>query len=334
MPISTVQRFPHNRVLLPRTRLAYVHLRNLLSDAKRDRAARVSGYVAIWLPEEMLILFMQNGELINATICDAKGSRAVSIARALERVPPEPEYGEISFCSAEEEQLDCMFAVQTTAPLAWPERVSVTDPAVLFPYLGATTFDGLIEVMFTDSANYLVFVNGMVERSYMAGDGHGHGHGHTHDAHAANDRIARLFAHARPGDLKVRRWAAIPQLGIQAPPALVQAYKDLASGLIGSLVKGGRASAPAIGEHARQALLETYPVLDGIALSDVPARTDVVVDTETLTMGVAAWVREVMWTAVDHDAMAPEQLLKELTWERRHMFQSAGLYEHIPWKVL
>ena len=30
----------HSRVLLPRTRLAYVHLRNLLTDAKRDRAAR------------------------------------------------------------------------------------------------------------------------------------------------------------------------------------------------------------------------------------------------------------------------------------------------------
>ena len=31
-------RYPHTRVLLPRTRLAYVHLRNLLTDAKRDRS--------------------------------------------------------------------------------------------------------------------------------------------------------------------------------------------------------------------------------------------------------------------------------------------------------
>ena len=48
---------------LPRTRLAYVHLRNLLTDAKRDRSARVSGYVAIWLPEEFLVLYLQRGEL-------------------------------------------------------------------------------------------------------------------------------------------------------------------------------------------------------------------------------------------------------------------------------
>ena len=50
MPIVAGLRFPHSRVMLPRTRLAYVHLRNLLTDAKRDRSARLSGYVAVWLP--------------------------------------------------------------------------------------------------------------------------------------------------------------------------------------------------------------------------------------------------------------------------------------------
>ena len=48
-------RYPHGRVLLGRTKLAYVHLRNLLTDAKRDRTARVAGYVAIWLLEEFLV---------------------------------------------------------------------------------------------------------------------------------------------------------------------------------------------------------------------------------------------------------------------------------------
>jgi hypothetical protein len=332
MPISTVQRFPHTRVLLPRTRLAYVHLRNLLSDAMRDRGARVSGYVAIWLPEELIILYMQGGELVNATCRDAKSWCALSIARALSKVPPEPEYGEITFAAADDEQIDCMFATQTLPPLAFPEKIAVTDPAVLFPYLGATTFDGLVEVILVDAVSYLVFVNGMVERSYISGEGHGHGHSHSN--HSPTDKISRLFTQAKPGELKIRRWAEVPVIGVQAPPALVQAYKDLATGLIGTLVQGGRASAPAIAEHARQALLEEHPVLDGLVLSDRPAKGDVVADTATLTQGVAAWVREVMWTAVDHDSITPEKLLHDLTWERRHMFQSAGLYEAIPWKVM
>jgi hypothetical protein len=41
-----------------------------------------------------------------------------------------------------------------------------------------------------------------------------------------------------------------------------------------------------------------------------------------------------MWAATDHDAMAPDTLLKELVWDRRHMFQSAGLFDQIPWKVI
>src|SRR3954471_8323035 len=90
-------RYPFTRVLLPRTRLAYIHLRNLLTDAKRDRSARISGYVAIWLPEEFLVLYLQKGELVNATVSDGKTFTGIAINAAVEKVPTEPEYGEICF---------------------------------------------------------------------------------------------------------------------------------------------------------------------------------------------------------------------------------------------
>jgi hypothetical protein len=67
-PIRDAIRYPAKRVLLQRTRLAYVHLRNLLTDAKRDRSARVSGYVAVWMPEELLVLYLEEGEVVNATV--------------------------------------------------------------------------------------------------------------------------------------------------------------------------------------------------------------------------------------------------------------------------
>src|ERR1044072_6517096 len=90
-------KFPSSRVLLPRTRLAYVHLRNLLSDAKRDRSARISGYVAISLLEELVVLYLVRGEVANATVRDTRASHAIAIAGALEKIPAEPEYGEIAF---------------------------------------------------------------------------------------------------------------------------------------------------------------------------------------------------------------------------------------------
>src|ERR1051325_1631775 len=251
-------RFPYTRVLLPRTRLAHIHLRNLLNDAKRDRAARISGYVAIWLPEELVILYLRAGEVANATTRDAKGCRALAISTALEKVPSEPEYGDICFHEADAEQLSCMFATHAEPAEPWPDGLHSHNPATLFPYLMSLTFDGVLEIVANDSVNYLVFRNGSVARAFLASTHHG----------TIVDRVAKLFAReGRDSKLAVQRWAVPKPLPVQAPVALVQAYRDLACALVKRLVDDGRESAPAIAEHARQNLLATHPVLDGISLA-------------------------------------------------------------------
>lgn len=315
-------RFPYTRVLLPRTRLAYVHLRNLLTDAKRDRAARVAGYVAIWLPEELLILYLSDGELFNATVGDASGWRGLPLAQALDKVPSEPEYGEICFHEAPEEQLAAMFMSQTIGTEPWPAGLDAHDPGKVFPYLMATTFDGVIEIAATDTLNYLIFQNGTVERAFIAAGGEG----------TVVERVTRLFA--REGkDVQLRRWPGHLVLPVQVAPQLVAAYRELAQGVVQRLVDGGRSAAPKIAEQARQNLLTSYPELDAISFNGrVPS--DPLCDGDCLTEAVAALVQEVLWTAADHESQPPEQILKELTWPRRHMFQSAGLYERLPWKVI
>src|SRR5687768_6434720 len=95
-------RYPHSRVMLPRTRLAYIHLRNLLTDAQRDRSQRRSGYVAVRLPEEFVGLYLQRRDVVNATVMDPRGSRATPTTAALEYIPRQPEYGEICFHEAED----------------------------------------------------------------------------------------------------------------------------------------------------------------------------------------------------------------------------------------
>ena len=324
MPHATTGlRFPFARVLLPRTRLAYIHLRNLLTDAKRDRAARVSGYVAIWLPEEFVTLYMHDGEVVNASMREKGVSSVIAIAKALEMVPHEPEYGEICFHEAEEAQLACMFITQTTQAEPWPEGLAINDPAVLFPYLMATTFDGVVEILADDMVNYLLFKNGSVERAFLAAGSHG----------TLAERVARLFPREGRTGARLQRWSGIPSLSAQAPPALVQAYRDLATGLVQRLIAQGKEGAPAIAEQARQNLLPQHAALEGFSFNGRGGR-DPISETDKLTAAVAAWMKEVIWAAVDHDVLPPEQLIKELTWERRHMFQSAGLYEQLPWRVV
>ena len=40
-----------------------------------------------------------------------------------------------------------------------------------------------------------------------------------------------------------------------------------------------------------------------------------------------------MWAAAPPEGTTPGRLVGDLTHERRHMFQSAGLFEALPWKV-
>ena len=315
-------RFPYARVLLPRTRLAYVHLRNLLTDAKRDRAARVSGYVAVWLPDELVTLYLQQGEVVNATTFDGKTFVVVPIGTAIAKVPQEPEYGEICFHETEDEQLSCMFTAQTAPVDAWPAELRVGDPNVLFAYLMSTTFDGMVEIRSDGALNYLLFVNGNLERSYLAGP----------DGASMLERISQLFAGQPKVEVSVRRWQKLLPLPVQASPALIQAYRELLAGLVERTTAGGSSSARAIAEHARQSLLAKHPSLDGFAFTERPV-DEPVADSAELTAAIAAWIQEFMWTAADHDRSSPEEMLRDAVWERRHIFQSAGLFDRIPWKV-
>lgn len=318
-------RFPHGRVFLPRTKLAYVHLRNLLSDAKRDRAARVHGYVAIWLPEELVLLFMQSGELVNAThTSNGKTYEPLPIGEALARVPPEPEFGAICFHEADDEQLACMYASQSTPCEPWPDELDPRDPSSLFPFLMSSMFDGTVEIMTDGMVNYLVIRDGTVHRAYLADESSG----------PVVERVARLFGgEPRKATLLVRRWAVPLALPVQAAPALIQAYRELVYGVITRLVEHGNESAPAVAEHARLELARTHPALANFSSTNGRVTRDPVADTASLTTGVAAWMSDVLWTAMGHDAPPPEQLLRDLTRERRHMFQSAGLYDRLPWRV-
>lgn len=317
-------RFPHGRVFLPRTKLAYVHLRNLLSDAKRDRAARVHGYVAIWLPEELVLLFMQNGELVNATATkNGRAYETLPIAEAVAKVPAEPEFGAICFHEAEDEQLACMFTAQAQPPDPWPDELAPQEPAALFPFLMSSMYDGTVEINADGCVNYLILRDGSVQRAYLS------------DRHQGQtvERVARLFSpEGRKGPPYVRRWPVPAPLPVQAAPALIQAYRELVAGVIQALTSHGSESALALAEHARVELSQAHGALTSFSTNGRPTR-DPVADTAALSTAVAAWLSELLWAAVGHDAPPPEKLIGELTRERRHMFQSAGLFERLPWRI-
>lgn len=324
LPAATLH-YPHDRVLLSRTRLAYVHLRNLLTDAKRDRAAKVYGYVSVWLPEELLLLYLQEGEVVNATATvDGVNFRSLSIAEAIAMVPSAAEFGEICFHEADDEQLATMYWSQVLEPVSWPAELNVHDPAAVFAFLGATMHDGVVEVHAENGGvHYGIVRGGSVARGYFADAGPG----------TADARLTALLAGGRiSGRKKTRLWPVPPPLPVQAPPAMIQAYRDLMGAIVKRLTDAGADGAASVAEHARKMLTERHPCLERFSLTH-PHPRDPVTEAPALSEAVGAWIGELLWTVTPPDGTMPGRLVGELARERRHMFQSAGLFDALPWPV-
>ena len=323
MPAHAAQlRYPHGRVLLGRTKLAYVHLRNLLTDAKRDRTARVAGYVGIWLPEEFIILFLREGEVVNAVRATARGNEAIAISSALARIPAEPEFGEIAFMEAPVDLLVCMYHSLVFPPESWPADFAAGDPRVLFPYMRDKQFSGLVEVVNRDTANYLVFHDGLVEQTYVADD---NGAGRT-------EQLARVFGPTMPRPrARARAWPGPLRMPAQAPAALVLAYRELIARMYSELGSYGVPVPSAVGERVRDALITRHPSLKQFAAGAKPE--DPADDGDEVTAAVAAWVTETVREALDGDEEAALSVVKAAARERRHMLHAAGFLSALPWEL-
>jgi len=261
--------------------------------------------------------------VVNATVTrDGRAYEAVAIADAIARVPTEPEFGEVTFQEADDEQLACMFHAQTTPPVAWPAELGdPRDPRTLFPHLASQFFDGTVVLSIDLAMNYLVLRDGTVVRAFLA------------DAQPGPvvERVRRLFLQdARRGHTEIRRWAVAPPLPVQAPPALLQAFREIGDSLVRQLVQAGAESAPAVAEHARRQVALRFPAMS--AVGNGADLTHLVIDSRTLTDAAAAWFQEVLWAAPPQ-TRTPEEVLREITRERRHMLQSAGFYDALPWRV-
>ena len=324
MPANAAQlRYPHGRVLLARTKLAYVHLRNLLSDAKRDRTARVAGYVGIWLPDEFVLLFLREGEPVNALRVNANGAEPVSIGDAVARVPAEPEFGEICFHEAPAEQLVCMYHTLRTSPAPWPDNLAPTDPRALFPHLKDANFTGVIEVVLRDTVNYLVFRDGLIDQMYLADD----------LGTERSEQLARLFGPPSPRPrVRVRGWPAPLAMPAQAPPGLVAAYRELVDRLYAEMALAGVPVPAAVGERVRTSLVDRHPSLHAFARGTT-TQDDPAADQEEVTAAVAAWMGETLREALDGDDAAAARLIKTAARERRHMLHAAGFLSSLPWEI-
>jgi hypothetical protein len=182
--------------------------------------------------------------------------------------------------------------------------------------------DGVVEVIADGAVHYVVVASGTPVRGYFTD-------ARTGEVTARLRLLLEDGTYAAPP--LVRLWARPEALPAQASPALIQAYRDLMAALVDRLRAAGVAAAADILEGARRSLVQRHPLLDRFSPSH-PTIKDPVTDTPALSAAVGAWITDVMWAAAPDDHPA-EEIIREVTEARRHMFQAAGLYDALPWKV-
>ena len=317
--------FPQTSRLIHRTRLAFIHLDNLLAFAKRDRDGRIDGYLAVHLPDECLLVLLRKGEAVNAASMHSAGRQVITIGEALKRMRAEVERGELTYCAAPMEQLAWMYescaATHEARPLD-PQR-----PDLLFPTLADEKVSGVLELISNGRVSYLKFAEGKYSGGYFCD---------KPEALAVPKYVESLFQPGGDGGapgLSAVVFPAVPELPAQAPNALVNTYRELYWRIVDAVdreIPGeGRKRAQKVatalaGDHAALGLLT---VARGAEVADAVVRPD------ELVAALSDWTLQLLeGVEIMMPGIAP-RVLHDCTKEHRYVLQAAGFYTRLPWPV-
>jgi hypothetical protein len=317
--------FPQSGRLIYRTRLAFIHLDNVLSFAKRDRDGRIDGYLVAWLPDECLLLLLRKGEAVNAVSLHTTGRGVIPIVEAVRRMRAEVERGELAYCAAPLEQLAWMYQ-SCAAPLSI-KPVDARHPQALFPALAQEHATGVLELISNGRVSYLRFEDGHFAGGYFC---------NRPESVPVPKYVESLFRDGPDGQTPTLSAVLFPhtaELPSQAPLALVQTYRDLYWRITDAVEQ----ELPGEGRRRAQRVsagLETdHRALATIGTPQGTELADSVLQPDELALALGDWAKQLLEAVeVMMPGTAPK-VLKEATREHRYVLQAAGFYERLPWSV-
>jgi hypothetical protein len=317
--------FPQTGRLIHRTRLAFIHLDNVLSFAKRDRDGRVDGYLVAWLPDECLVLLLRAGEAVNAVSLHTTGREVIPIAEALRRMEAEAERGELAYCTAPLEQLAWMY--QSCAETFSVKTVDARRPDALFPTLAKEQATGVLELISNGRVSYLRFDGGRFAGGYFCN------RPESLSVPKYAESLFRDTPDGNPPALSARLFPNVAGLPVQAPAVLVNTYRELfwriADAVEHELPSEGKRRA----QRVAAGLGATHRALEVLAAPRDAVLTDSVVQPEELALALTEWTRQLLdGVEILMPGTAP-QVLRDATRVHRYVLQSAGFYDRLPWPV-
>src|SRR5438552_1948876 len=317
--------FPQVNRLIHRTRLAFVHLDNLLAFAKRDRDGRVDGYITAYLPEECLLLFFRKGEAVNAASLHTGGRQVVTITEALRRMRAEVERGELTYCAAPMEQLAWMY--QSCAVPLQARPLDPSNPGMVFPALQQEKTSGVLELISDGRVSYLRFTEGRFVGGYYCD---------KPDAQSVGKFLEAQFqpgAAGAPPAISAVVFPPASDLPQQAPNALINTYRELYWRIVDEVEKEFPGEAKRRAQKVSGGIVGQHKAIAILSAARGAETPDAVVQPEELANALTDWSLQLLQgVEVIMPGTAPK-ILREATREHRYVLQSAGFYGRLPWQV-
>ncbi|HEX6039012.1 hypothetical protein [Longimicrobium sp.] len=322
-----IYRFPWDSAYLPRTKLAYVNLPGILSDGKRDRQARVPGFVAVQLGERCFMIFMRQGEPFFAARITPAGRGPAALSEVLRLCATESERGEggqIGYYGASEDQLRAMLSTVVHEPLPLSTEVDPARPDLLFPKLRERGFSGVLELCDGGRKHYLVFQDGGFRTGWFT---------ERDESMPIPDFLRGLFTLG--AGLAVGLYPALDALPVQAGPGFVDLYRRIIGGTLREVALAtGRETALGIVQRGQGLAALEHPVVASFDITpEGRVMGDPVASPEKLTDGVARWMTEVLIAAADHHGVDPAGVVEKVGRDSRFVLQEHGFFARLPWAL-
>jgi hypothetical protein len=316
--------FPARRVQIARTRIAFIHLDNLVHFAKNDRDGRVDGYIAVYLSDELLLLFLHGGDLTTAVSFTTNGRSVVPLAAALRRMREQLARGELLFCEAPLEQLAWMY--QSGAAPAQPHPTAAADRARVLDALKDERHTGVVELIADGLVSYLQLEDGQFRTGYFADAGG--------DNTPPSDLLQQLAARsAAAGTVAVNVFPATAELPAQPPPALIDAYREVFWRIVEIAEREVPGEAMRRALALRDTLAPIHTPLTVLGAERGKPAVPVVTTPEAMTSGLADWALQLLeQLEIIAPGVAPG-VLRDATRDQRYVLQRAGFYTRLPWPV-
>jgi hypothetical protein len=317
--------FPASDTLLARTRMVYLHLDNLLSFAKRDRDGKVDAYFLGYLPDELILLFFQKGELVTAAGIGSGQRSVLPITEAVRRLKADPERSEAAYCAAPLAQLELMY--QACAAPAEPWVVDSNHPERIFPRVAEEALTGGLEVISNGRVNYLQFDHGKFTGGFL------YARPESVPLPAYIEGLFQLDAEGVPPALAVSGIPPGAGLPAQVLPSQVRMYREVfvrvSSAIERELPDDGLRRV----DRVTARLLPQRAGLESLLPSNGGDPSMVATPAAVLTADLAAWTGALLTEVEVISPGAGPRILQEATREQRHLLQAAGFYEHFPWSL-